>query len=565
MSTENRAEYSLNLKDNFSKGMKEAKEHAEGFAHSMEHVIEHLSEIAAVYASFEVLKDSLEEFEKHKEAVASLGQMYQNNAGYIKENIDQLKELAENQEKTTGIHSEDTLAAEQNLMKFRDIKIGYEELIPAVEDFSKATGINAADAANTFGRALENPQHAMRLLQQAGIGPRQIQFIENLQKAGKTAEAQAQIFEALKDKYHGVAKAMFEANPLAQIEQQFKSTKEAIGGLEDELLKELMPAIKETFESVKELVEWMERHRQIVRAVAIGVGVLVSVYILYHTTLKAVALYEEITTGLMTIKNAVMVFAEANAMALAEGYGVLESAQWALNFAMEANPIGAVVIALTFLAAAIVAVVEGYDALKKEYEDDIHKRQEHWADDEKHSIDQLILKYEKLGKTKKEAYSMAVKEEQKSLDNQAILVNIDLEKAKAAQKEYQDRQAKRHSNSRNEAAYNDDGEELDKYQQKILTLDKVANEISTRKAMLNDFKNNPAAHMGKGDATYAPIKDKTDHVSGNKQVIINVSIAKMIGVDKFVGTSKQVVLEAGEQSEKLLLASVNQFQASIDT
>lgn len=553
----NTAEYTLKLHDEFSHGMHEAKEHADALHHSMEHLKEIVGEVIAAYYGFEVLKESLGEFELHQEAVASLSIMYKNNSEYIHENIEQLKELAEVQENLTGIHSEDTMAAEQNLMKFRDLKIGYEEMIPVIEDFAKATKTDAADAANTFGRALENPERAMRLLMQAGIGPRQIQFIRNLQQAGRTAEAQQEIFEALKDKYHGVAQAMFEANPLTQIEIQFKQTKEVIGELEDKLLKELMPIIKGTAEYVQDLVHWLEHNKETVKQVAEVVGILIAGYISWHTWVKAVEIYEKVLAFTIAAKNIVMEVAAGYSMAMAEGYTVLESAQWSLNAAMDANPIGAIILALTLLAGAVYAVVTQYEKLRKEYEAGINDRVGTIIKQEKEHVDKLAESYVKLGMSIEEARKKAIEKE--TSDIEAKQRELDF-KIKQNRKDSKDEHAK------------GDSDEYDP--NKIQKLDEDYNDWSAdntnyaaKLRALREYSKEKDEIKGKaeGDKAYTPIKDKTEKVSGNKQVIINVSIAKMIGVDKFIGTSKQVVMEAGEQVEKLLLGSVNQFQASIDT
>src|ERR1017187_9993229 len=106
--------------DRLEAGMKSAKTHADGLHESMGHLKSMVGELVVAYAGFEVMKESLNEFEKHKVAVAELTTMYQNNSNATKETLEGLTELAEKQQHLTGIHSEETMAAEQNLLKYKD-------------------------------------------------------------------------------------------------------------------------------------------------------------------------------------------------------------------------------------------------------------------------------------------------------------------------------------------------------------------------------------------------------------------------------------------------------------
>ena len=106
--------------DRLENGMKSAKHHTDALGESMHHLKETALELVGAYVGFEVLKESLGEWELHQKAVAKLSQMYDNNKDSLHENLAELKEIAEKQENLTGIHTENTMAAEANLMKYRD-------------------------------------------------------------------------------------------------------------------------------------------------------------------------------------------------------------------------------------------------------------------------------------------------------------------------------------------------------------------------------------------------------------------------------------------------------------
>ena len=312
----------------------------------MHHLKEMAVELIGVYAGFEVLKESVTEWRQHSEAVARLTQMYQNNQGTVHESLEQMKEIAEKQENLTGIHSENTMAAEANLMKYRDLKLSYEELIPVAADFAKVQGTDVADAANLMGRALTHPEKAMRLLMQAGIAldQNQINVLAQMEKTGGGAKAQGMLFDLLKDKFHGVAQAMYESDPLNKLDIGFKQVKESIGQLISEGLAVIVPYLVEMMEVVKESVKWLREHTDVIKAVGIAVGIAATAWLLYNSYVKLSAWW----TGLSTI--AII----ANTLAT-EG---LSAAMVALDIAMDANPVRLIIVAI---AALSVAFYEAYE------------------------------------------------------------------------------------------------------------------------------------------------------------------------------------------------------------
>lgn len=112
---------------------------------------------------------------------------------------------------------------------------------------------------------------------------------------------------------------------------------------------------------------------------------------------------DAITTGALTVATSVW----STATALATGNMV------ALNAAMLANPIGAIILALAALTLAIWAVYSAYDALEKQA---IKKHEREQAiKNESFAVQDLRNKYLALGKTKKEAESLAINEAKKNI------------------------------------------------------------------------------------------------------------------------------------------------------
>lgn len=528
-----KVEYELHLKDNFSQPLDEAREHAQGFHESVMHIVEALGLIEAAHEAFDFLKESLSEYEDHAVAVAGLTQMYKNNSDAVGINLEKMKELAEQQQRLAGTDAEDVLRAEQTLLKFREIRIGYEELIPVIGDFAAATGTDAADAANTLGRALENPERAMRLLMQAGVSPQQIQSIQNLQQMGHVAQAQQEIFDVLKQKYQGVAQAMYEANPSAQLHIQMKELKESFGEIEEQLLQKLMPALTAVFEYIHHTIDYLKEHKEAVKEVITVVGILVAGFIAYKTVLIAVNLWEGITAASMLSKNVVMVAVRATSMALAEGMGLLEAAQWGLNFAMDANPIGAVIMALTALVAELYVVIKAYNEANAIINGD-NQRSEGFKT-ESASVVALADRYVKLGLAKEEAMKKAIAFEKNTLfeDAQRLQKLIDS---------------------------TDDVDKRMALQRKMLNISGQLAALSDQQGLINSYTKTSGVKPSNHD-----LPPKSDKVAGTSHVTINVTIQKMTGIDKFISTTTKGAQAAGENVVQMLLAAVNQFQAEVET
>lgn len=90
---------------------------------------------------------------------------------------------------------------------------------------------------------------------------------------------------------------------------------------------------------------------------------------------------------------------------------LMTAAQWALNFAMEANPIGLVVLALTGLALALYNVIQyyqEYDAMMKKASSDYAIQK---IGEEKLAVLELASAYQKKGMSMQDAQNKALEEE----------------------------------------------------------------------------------------------------------------------------------------------------------
>jgi hypothetical protein len=516
MSKKVRYELELGGVDKFEHGMSSMKGHADMLEGSMHHLKLAAIEMIGAYAGFETLKASLEEFTKHKVAVAELSQMYENNSKFVGTNLESLKELAEKQEELTGIHSENTMAAEQSLMKYRDLKVSYEQLIPLSANLATALHTDVAEAANLLGRSLENPLRAMRLLMQTGASPKQLAMYQALSKTGHAAKAQAYLVDILNEKYKDLAKTAFDNDAMAQMEVGFKRVKESVGELVNDGLVAAMPYIKEFFHVIKDAVHWIEQNKEMVKGLAVSLGVAAAAYYTIN--------------GVIFLNNLYLGYTAINAVLAAAGIEGMTIAQAALNAVMSVNPILAVVSAIALLTYQIYECVDAYEKMNEASDKSMHGAR----DTEIKAVQDLTDVYVKYGDSIDVARKKAIAFEKEGVVKEiaGLQDKLDVEEV---------------------------GTEAYARIMRQLTAARAKQSVLTDSVSVFDKKTKGS---GKSEPTLAPQSEK---VSGTKQVIINVSINKLVELIKIVAANtKEGINQAGPDVAKALMGAVNQFSASTD-
>lgn len=114
--------------------------------------------------------------------------------------------------------------------------------------------------------------------------------------------------------------------------QKMAEAKATIEALGIKIGTVLLPYAQKMLEATMQAVEWGTKHKEVVKDAAIGVGVLAAGFLAYKTYLLAAFVATKTWVAIQWVATA---------------------AQWALNVAMEANPIGLVVIAVVALVAGI--------------------------------------------------------------------------------------------------------------------------------------------------------------------------------------------------------------------
>jgi hypothetical protein len=241
----------------------------------------------------------------------------------------------------------------------------FDEASVAVMNMSTRLHKGLDETAIMVGKALQDPERGITAMRRVGVNfnSTQTEIIKNLVKTGHVAKAQTMILKELSNEFAGSAKAAADADPLFRYNKIMSSIKLEVGEAGEALLHELTPAlqtmaltIKGGIEELKELWHWGKENKILLRDIAIVVGSTTAAYLIYQGVLKAGIILESLSTTYKIASATASELLLAWDMARAEGMGVLTAAQWALNVAMDANPIGIIIVAVgAFVGAIVVA------------------------------------------------------------------------------------------------------------------------------------------------------------------------------------------------------------------
>lgn len=125
----------------------------------------------------------------------------------------------------------------------------------------------------------------------------------------------------------------------SQVQKNFNQhLAEAKGQLEAVGIKigtALLPHAQQMLDKTMSLVTWFTRHKEVTKDLAIAIGTVTAAYTAYRLGLVAYNAYQSI---------------------VATGTKIWAAAQWILNFAMDANPVGAIILGIMMLVGVIILI-----------------------------------------------------------------------------------------------------------------------------------------------------------------------------------------------------------------
>jgi hypothetical protein len=225
----------------------------------------------------------------------------------------------------------------------------FKKAIQSSADLAVATKKDSSEVAKTLGAVLEYPGENLKKLKEYGITftASQKQMMQHLENTGQVAKAQQMVFEALAQKgYNGVAAAAANDDPLFRYNKIMEQIQGTLGNVGLSIVNSLAPALTTLAGDLRDGITWISEHKRLMGmlgSIAIGVA---GAYAVYSGTLK-------VTAGIQFLYNSYMAVSTLVQNIATVGIGNMTAAQWGLNEAMDANPIGIIIVALAAVAAGV--------------------------------------------------------------------------------------------------------------------------------------------------------------------------------------------------------------------
>ena len=314
----------VNLEYKAKLDTKEFKEGLKGLNESVNGLSEKLIEIAAIYLSFDFLKDTVKDFMAAETAANDLSEAVSKRGGLAKD-FDELKEQAEALSKVGIFSTKSTEGAQAMALQFGLTGEKLKEILPIVEDFAARKHI---DPLTAMSEVLKSTIGKMG----ADLKELHIQVDKTASPGKKLTEVIGQLTTKLSGANEQIA-TMTSTGQLANLNNQFEELKETIGKELMEVLIRLKPYILQLFEKIKEGIKWIKENKQSIKEW--GEALLITVGIF-----KALELAQGVK-AFFTLTTAV------------EG---ATTAQKALNIATSAFPLAALAAGIALIAKGAVGL-----------------------------------------------------------------------------------------------------------------------------------------------------------------------------------------------------------------
>jgi hypothetical protein len=325
------------------------------------------------------------------------------NAAHV--SVKGMTDLASSIQDYSGQTDDSIVATENLLLTFTNIKnVGpnkiFDQATVAAADMAAKMGGDASGMAIKLGKALNDPVKGMTALQRVGVAftKGQKDSVAAMIKHGDTAGAQSLILAELTKEFGGAAKAAgnslpgelkkgqraFEDMSQSVVETFLPIIQPAISGL-SKSIKDNTPAIqrfaKAFSEDIKNAIiivtpplkafgSWIVDHKPLVIGFGVAAMGVALAFKFYEGVMKAVTVatatwtvIQGLGTAAMWVWNKAIGTSIGETLALKAMYlgsaiasGVMTAAQWLLNAALTANPIGIVVMAVAALVGAIILI-----------------------------------------------------------------------------------------------------------------------------------------------------------------------------------------------------------------
>jgi phage-related protein len=260
----------------------------------------------------------------------------------------QIADLATAQSNLTGIDDELIQSGENLLLTFKNVRneVGqgnaiFDRATKSALDLSVAGFGSVETTAKQLGKALNDPVRGMTALGRAGVtfSQQQRDAIKAMVETGDTLGAQRLILKEVESQVGGSAKAYGETLP-----GQLNKAKNAFQEMAASVTVILLPALTSLAGATAKVAKFFTEHETTAKVLAGTLGTLAGILLAVGVSTK--------------------VYAAGQALATA-ATGLWTAAQWLLNAALTANPIGVVVVALAALVGGLILAYKHSETFRK--------------------------------------------------------------------------------------------------------------------------------------------------------------------------------------------------------
>lgn len=293
-------------------------------------------------------KIGFDELARGQEVAAQTGAVLKSTGGIANVTAKQVDELAQSQSHLTGIDDELIQTGENLLLTFKQVRneVGrgndiFDRATIAALDLSKAGFGSVESASKTLGKALNDPVRGMTALRRAGVtfSKEQEKAIKALVETGDVLGAQKLILREVESQVGGSAKAWGETLP-----GQLAKARNAFEEMAGNLTQALVPALTDMARIVSKASAFFAEHQTLAKTL--------------------VAVLAGLATTVLAVNAGIKIYAATQTLITA-ATKAWTAAQFLLNVALTANPIGVVIVALAALVAGLVLAYKHSETFRK--------------------------------------------------------------------------------------------------------------------------------------------------------------------------------------------------------
>ena len=314
-----------------------------------------IAPIVAIGTAFSVLNGSIGTFLARERDIKILEQGI-SNLGAGAHTLRELQEVADRFGKTTLFNQEDFTRGFNLLTSFRNIGVdSYERVAQAAADIAQVNQVDVSTSFMQLAKALQDPERNLSNLNRSGIAftKQQTEVIKQLMKTNRVAEAHTMILDIVDESYNKLAQAAAVgfAGSVDTLGESFRDFGESIGKA---LIPVLDPAVKGLTAILNFLNSEGGQATAILAGIALGAkGISVAVPLAVAGLSKFVISAQATAVSSALAATGLKGMAAASFLA-AGGISKATIAVHAFKLAMVKTGIGALVVGLGFLAAAIL-------------------------------------------------------------------------------------------------------------------------------------------------------------------------------------------------------------------